>query len=422
MTSSRRRECSSVRPIDRLIDTASGTGEAQTVKEVSKKPLAKIALAITLMVVAVGSVVYWWYNAQLSSYKTYSDFGFSFDCPEGMIVQERIFEMIQTEDGLYMSPHNNDNAGAINGGLKRNDVIVERIDISWRQMEPRTLTIEDADRFFVWIEEKPALMPVPEVTVVSRGEFGERAFAGHRMIYQYFVVDVEGSIYNGIWLGWYCETSQRKYDVFVETVEEEVSPIVERYLDSFVCHQPGYDYSPHETYSRFDVSFEYLKDCHHLAEYGIEDGEQVIDRADYDLGMIEYHLRYPNKELQRLFREVTWLIAWTKLEEDIYVTEDVLDMWFDWEGHTFERGELVETTTKTGHRILYQDYVLTACWDVFTGVSLLFEDETATGVYGVWYCDDSQRVFELYLTLTTEEDPITIFEDFLDTFTCHKQS
>jgi len=358
------------------------------------------------------------YSYVRAGYETYSDFGFSFEYPEGMEVYERMLKMIKTEEGalLYMSPMNNDNAGAVCGNLEKDDKMVELIDMAWRQMEPVTLSKEDADKFFARIgEEEP-------VTDIRRGEFGEREFAGHSMIYQYYTIDFGGTTYNGIWSSWYCETSQRKYECFVETIEEDINPIFNRYLKSLVCHQPGYDYSTHTTYSKFDISFEYLKDYHGLEEMGMDESGEIVTGADFNFGMVSYQLRYPNEELERGFREVTWFIRWLKVEEPIYVTVEDVDWFFVWEGHTFERGELVETTTKTGHRMLYQDYVLTALWDVSTGASLLYEDETALGVYGVWYCDDSQRLFGMSVDVTTVENPLTIFENFLDTFSCHERA
>jgi len=69
------------------------------------------------------------------------------------------------------------------------------------------------------------------------------------------------------------------------------------------------------------------------------------------------------------------------------------------------RGHLVETT-KAGHGLIYETFSCTA------------EGETWKGVYGAWYCDKSQRLYQLAV-LYVEQTPLEEFQRYLDSFVCH---
>ena len=74
-------------------------------------------------------------------------------------------------------------------------------------------------------------------------------------------------------------------------------------------------------------------------------------------------------------------------------------------GTNIVRGHLVETT-KAGHGLIYETFSCTA------------EGETWKGVYGAWYCDKSQRLYQLAV-LYVEQTPLEEFQRYLDSFVCH---
>ena len=77
---------------------------------------------------------------------------------------------------------------------------------------------------------------------------------------------------------------------------------------------------------------------------------------------------------------------------------------------TVQRGELV-LATKAGHQIIYQDYVATDT-----------EGGRFYGVIAVFYCDESQNLFQLMTgnyASSAKQDILGQFEHFLNFFICH---
>ena len=75
-----------------------------------------------------------------------------------------------------------------------------------------------------------------------------------------------------------------------------------------------------------------------------------------------------------------------------------------------QRSELL-LVTKEGHQILYKDYVAT---DI--------EGDKFYGVIAVFYCDESQKVFQLITasyTSGSKQGALAEFDRFLNSFICH---
>jgi hypothetical protein len=77
------------------------------------------------------------------------------------------------------------------------------------------------------------------------------------------------------------------------------------------------------------------------------------------------------------------------------------------EGYAIVQGELVTTTTNSGHRMLY------------VSLNSTRGDETTYIVLSYWYCDISSRFF--YLGVETESgNVLPRFEEYRDSFICHQ--
>ena len=71
---------------------------------------------------------------------------------------------------------------------------------------------------------------------------------------------------------------------------------------------------------------------------------------------------------------------------------------------------MVVNTTKAGHELIYQYYKTT-----MLGMNI-------SGVIGVFYCEDSQRVYQLLTMMfasDTEQEAIQYFQPYLDSFSGH---
>jgi hypothetical protein len=78
------------------------------------------------------------------------------------------------------------------------------------------------------------------------------------------------------------------------------------------------------------------------------------------------------------------------------------------EGFTIEKGQFKDTTTVSGHTMLYQSFTAES-----VGVI------TFQGVSGVWYCDRSRRSFEFTLmVMQGEEESLLRFNQYTGSFTC----
>ena len=162
---------------------------------------------------------------------------------------------------------------------------------------------------------------------------------------------------------------------------------------SYTQRVPPAPLARYETYSKYGFSFEYPEDMT-ISEQGL-----LEDRATDSSGMVLGTLE--NDKYELVF--VGWMesaIA-PSLEASLEVFLDVIA-----EGKAnFEIGELVETT-KAGRRLIYQYYTFT------------IEGEASYGIHGVWYCDTNQRLYQLHLVYS-EEDNLPIYQRYLDSFVCH---
>jgi len=196
-----------------------GQEKAEAKREISKKLLFAIVILIPVAVQTMG----FWLGTQhspLPGYETYSKYGFSFRYLESMTIEEF---------GLLEDTATN-NSGQVSVKLKNEKY--ELFHVSWVRTET-SLNLETT------LEDAFGIMKRHEgVTNFAKGELVETTQTGHRMLYQYYNITFEsGGEYYGIYGVWYCDASQTNYYAHLMTREEEIFPIYETYLDSFVCHE-----------------------------------------------------------------------------------------------------------------------------------------------------------------------------------------
>lgn len=151
-----------------------------------------------------------------------------------------------------------------------------------------------------------------------------------------------------------------------------------------------------KTYSNYGLSFEYPE------EMIVTNKGVLNDAADDESGLILLE-----NELKNKIVVVSW--AYTdqppsldgvlkETAEEIKYIEGITDIL---------KGDVVETT-KSGHRMIYMPIMYKSYGgDVF-------------GLYGVWYCTDSERMY--YLSVETFENTDTtslLFQRYLDSIVCH---
>jgi len=174
-----------------------------------------------------------------------------------------------------------------------------------------------------------------------------------------------------------------------ETIAEYEDRISD--LESQITAQPGF-----EKFSAYGFSFEYPTGMT-ISVQGL-----LESTANGNSGMVIGEYQDPYEAVG---------VAWMKtvIEPDLSMTLDgaFAGMAQQEAVTSLETGELVETTVM-GHHMIYQYFTMTV-----TG------GETYYGIYGVWYCDDAQRLYTLSLTLD-EAEPLPIYyQEYLDYFTCH---
>jgi len=196
-----------------------GQEKARAKQGISKKLLLAIVILIPVAVLTTG----FWLGTQhspLSGYETYSKYGFSFKHLKSMTIEEF---------GLLEDTATN-NSGQVSVQLKNEKY--ELFHVSWVKTEMSLnleTTLEDAFEIMKHHER---------VTNFTEGELVETTQTGHRMLYQYYNITFESEVeYHGIYGVWYCDASQTNYHAHLMTTEEEIFPIFNTYLDSFVCHE-----------------------------------------------------------------------------------------------------------------------------------------------------------------------------------------
>ena len=160
-----------------------------------------------------------------------------------------------------------------------------------------------------------------------------------------------------------------------------------------------------KTYSKYGLSFEYPKRFS-VTEMGVLENE-----ASDNSGIVQVGIE--NDEVQ-IFQTM-----WIQIVQATWEIAGDLEMMLDGGFEALEtaegtvgvvRGELVDTT-KAGHQMLYQYYTCT-----ITGGERLY------GIQALFYCDESQKVFQLLTinnTISATQDVLQDFENYLDSFVCH---
>jgi len=160
-----------------------------------------------------------------------------------------------------------------------------------------------------------------------------------------------------------------------------------------------------KTYSKYGLSFEYPK------RFTVTEMGMLENEATDASGLVQVGVE--NDEVQ-IFQT-----AWVKMIQSTWEISGDLqgvlkDSFAGMEGTegiaSVNRGELIEST-KAGHQMLYQYYNMTST-----------EGDTAYGIASVFYCDKSQKVFQLLTindTISAEQEVLEDFQNYLDSFVCH---
>ena len=159
----------------------------------------------------------------------------------------------------------------------------------------------------------------------------------------------------------------------------------------------------YETYLDHGFSFEYPSGCS-IAELGM-----LQSQANYTSGMVQ--ATRGDSELY----QVNWIAMSQSLWEFAGDLPQTLEDGFKGmeqtdEGDHLAKGSL-DTVTKAGHEVLYQYFVITSA-----------EGDEMRGVQGVFYCDSSERFFQLmtaHTVISDEQDILDNFQDSLDSLVCH---
>jgi len=164
------------------------------------------------------------------------------------------------------------------------------------------------------------------------------------------------------------------------------------------------------TFSKYEFSFQCPK------EFLIWQDGLLDEEANINSGLIQ---AAPEEDNYPLFA-VSWIRTWQ------WGLEGGLEAGFEgiqnWEGIVNITKGVVVKTTKTGHRMLYQE-----------GHRMLYQYYTATtensgeivyGMVGAFYCPDTKRAFSLVtmqksITGASSQEALEYFEGYVDAFVCH---
>ena len=168
----------------------------------------------------------------------------------------------------------------------------------------------------------------------------------------------------------------------------------------------------YKTYSKYGFSFQYPKEMT-MIEKGLLEST-ATDNSGIVLGQLR-----PEGLVERIDEHIVvgWLKSATAPDLEISL-KDAFDALVKSEELEIRgKGKLVETT-KAGHRMIYQYY--TTYGTTTAGPSYYnFPPKEVYGIYGVWYCDTKQRLYQLNLMYIEEKDILPIFQRYLDSFVCH---
>jgi hypothetical protein len=162
--------------------------------------------------------------------KTYSNHDFSFEYPGKYSVAER---------GLYDYVAN-DISGVVEAF--REDDEIEMFQTIWIYTSPGTIRSTGDLRIF--LEDAFAgIESIDNIAGFETSELAKTTKAGQELLYQYYTFDfVGGDRVKGIVGAFYCEGGQKMFRLSTmnSTISkrQDVLEDFQRYLDSFVCHQP----------------------------------------------------------------------------------------------------------------------------------------------------------------------------------------
>jgi hypothetical protein len=188
--------------------------------KISKRTLAAILLITIAGVAAVGLV--WWYTQESGEeLKRYSNFGFSFEYPKDMKIDEQgpVEGTVATTD-----------SGILLGEL--GDGEFGLIKVGW-------LTTESAPDLEISLDNSFLNLEV-EGLIVEKGQFKNTTTINrHEMLCQSFTATIAEAItFHGIGGVWYCNTSKRSFEFILMVMQDEPDALLRfhRYTSSFTCH------------------------------------------------------------------------------------------------------------------------------------------------------------------------------------------
>ena len=157
-----------------------------------------------------------------TEFRTFSKYGFSFEYPKQMTLTEEGHPLFGGEAS--------ETSGFLSGRRDNHDH--EIIWLSW---------VEVAEGGAVMLEPglaglRESMMQIESYTELVIGDVIESELCGHRMIYQTFSYKLDGDQVYQVVGTWYCDRSQRFWQLAVLYSEEDVLPVFQRYIDSFMCH------------------------------------------------------------------------------------------------------------------------------------------------------------------------------------------
>jgi hypothetical protein len=153
-------------------------------------------------------------------WKTYSNYGFSFNYPEGMII---VLSGLNGQDANW------------NGGIvsvrNQHDVIT----IVWAKTNGQPTNLDE-----VYLNEFKKLQNNPDYTDVSFGNIEKKSHLGHTVstISAVYKFAASNQLYSAQASWWYCPQSDRSYYISIDTQNDSIyaKDTLAAYLDSFICH------------------------------------------------------------------------------------------------------------------------------------------------------------------------------------------
>ncbi len=146
------------------------------------------------------------------------------------------------------------------------------------------------------------------------------------------------------------------------------------------------------TYSKYGFSFEYPKQMM-ISERGLFE-----NTANDNSGIIVGELKNGGNEII--------LIGWLKSIVNIKLEPTLEGAFGGMNSSTgvtsLVKGEFVDTT-KDGDRMIYQYYNISG------------ENETMYGIYGVWYSDESQKLYQLNV-MYSGGDVLLVYQKYVNSF------